>query len=114
MVRCKDFAGWTYAECKNCGKVFPFEDKNGDYNEIPPTKFYCPQCEKLGFKNKKGKETPEEFLKANNITDKDVIREFKNGIKNFRGKRLNFNNILKDALEIVEYKTRRKNGNKKI
>lgn len=105
MTRCKDFAGWTYAECKKCGIVFPIEDKKGDWNDLPPDKkFYCPKCEKLGLKNKKTKETPEEFLKANGVTDKIVIREFKKRIKNFRGKRLSFINILKEALEVSGHK----------
>ena len=48
-------------------------------------------------------------LKSNkNITDKDIIREFKKRVKDFKGKRLSFTNLLKEAVEIVGYKNKLK------
>ena len=78
-MRNKDYIGWTFAECKKCHKLFSIYDSKGEWNDEFPTKFYCPECQKAGFKNKKktGRETPEEFLKGMGIVDKLVCKEFK-------------------------------------
>lgn len=105
MVVNKEFVGWVTATCKNpkCKKAFMFEDKKGEYNDIPTEKFYCPECVANGFKNKrKGRETPEEFLKHNKIKDKIIVREFKKICKT-RGKGRSYTNILKEAVEVASY-----------
>ena len=79
------------------------EDKKGEFNDEPTEKFYCPECVKNGFKNKKkGRETPEEFLKHNKIKDKVVVREFKKICKT-RGKGRSYTSILKEAVEVASY-----------
>lgn len=101
----KEFTGWVTATCKNknCQRAFMLEDKKGEFNDEPTEKFYCPECVKKGFKNKKkGRETPEEFLKHNKITDKIVIREFKKICK-IRGKNRSYTSILKEAVEVASY-----------
>ena len=101
----KEFAGWVTATCKNknCQRAFMLEDKKGEFNDEPTEKFYCPECVKNGFKNKKkGRETPEEFLKHNKIKDKVVVREFKKICKT-RGKGRSYASILKEAVEVASY-----------
>ena len=105
MVVNKEFIGWVTATCKNknCQRAFMLEDKKGEYNDIPTEKFYCPECVKNGFKNKrKGRETPEEFLKRSKVTDKRVIKEFKKIYKT-RGRRRSYDSILKEAVEVASY-----------
>ena len=51
---------------------------------------------------KKGRETPEEFLKHNKIKDKVVAREFKKIFKT-RGKGRSYTSILKEAVEVASY-----------
>ena len=101
----KEFTGWVTATCKNknCQRAFMLEDKKGEFNDEPTAKFYCPECVKNGFKNKKkGRETPEEFLKHNKIKDKVVAREFKKICKT-RGKGRSYTSILKEAVEVASY-----------
>ena len=104
-MRNKDYIGWTFAECKKCHKLFSFFDSKGEWNDEIPTKFYCPECQKAGFKNKKksGRETPEEFLKTMCITDKIVRKEFKK-IYKYRGRGRAYSSILKEAIEVADYK----------
>ncbi len=104
-MRNKDYIGWTFAECKKCHKLFSIYDSKGEWNDEFPTKFYCPDCQKVGFKNKKkaGRETPEEFLKGMGIVDKIICKEFKKICKS-RGKGRAYKSILKEAMEVAEYK----------
>lgn len=103
-MRNKDFIGWVTATCKKCHKAFMHFDKYGEFNDDPPTRFYCEECVKAGNKNRKGKETPDEYLKANGITDKLVCKEFRRICKNFRGKRLRYDYVLKEAIEVAGYR----------
>lgn len=99
------FVGWVGETCKGCDRAFMYYDKFGLINDEPTRKFYCPEClEKLGKKNKEKKLTPNEWLKQNNIKDKDVCIEFRKQVKKFTGKRLQYSNILKTAIEVVGYK----------
>ncbi len=104
MKKTNEFEGWVTATCKNkkCEKAFLIYDKKGEFNDEPTTKFYCPICEKNGFKNKKEKETPEKFLKRMGIIDKIVKREFKKICKT-RSYRRTYDNILKEAIEVAGY-----------
>ena len=102
MARNKEYVGYVTETCKKCKRAFMYFDKMGDINDEPTKKFYCPECEKDGLKNKKTRETPDEFLKANNITDKIIKREFKK-INKTRGKRRSYDSILKEAIEVAEY-----------
>lgn len=97
-----EFTGWVTATCRKCGKAFMYNDKKGKYNDEPPTKFYCDDCVKKGFKNVKEVDTPDKFLKRNKITDKIVKREFKKICKT-RGNRRTYNSILKEAIEVAGY-----------
>jgi hypothetical protein len=96
------YQGFCTATCKNCGKAFMYYDKKGEYNDTPPTKFYCEECVKRGFKNEKFVDTPNKFLKRNKITDKTVIREFKKICKTRKNRRT-YENILKEAIEVAGY-----------
>lgn len=105
MVVNKEFRGWVTATCKNksCQRAFMLEDKKGEFNDEPTEKLYCPECVKSGFKNKKkGRETPDEFLKANKIKNKIIAREFKKICKT-RGKNRSYTSILKEAVEVASY-----------
>lgn len=104
------YIGWTYATCKKCKEVFPIFDRYGQWNDLPPdNKFYCPKCERKGFKSKKpkspktatGRVTPEVFLKQNEIKDKLIIKFFKKIYKQ-RGKGRSYKSILKEAIEIAD------------
>lgn len=104
MARNSEYQGWVTETCKKCGKAFMYNDTKGVINDEPTKKFYCPECQKNGFKNtKKGKLTPEEYLKINNITDKELIKEFKRQLKYFIGKNLNYDNVMKNTVKILEY-----------
>lgn len=100
---------YVTATCKKCKRAFMTPDsiKNGQYNDTPPTHLYCPDCEKTGLKNKKKKNrlTPEEFLKAQNITDKLVIKDFKKRCKKASSKGRTYENILKESIEVASYYT---------
>lgn len=97
--------GWTWAICTKCGKMHMIYDKNGQYNDDFP-RLMCNNCKtksKRAKAEKNRKEgSPDTFLKTNNITDKDIIKEFK-AIYN-RNTRRQYKSILKDAIEIVGYR----------
>ena len=104
------YIGWTHATCKKCKEVFPIFDRYGQWNDLPPdNKFYCPKCERKGFKSKKvksiktatGRVIPEVFLKQNEIKDKLIIKFFKK-IYRERGKGRSYNSILKEAIEVAD------------
>ena len=109
----KECIGWVTATCKNkkCKKAFMIYDKKGEFNNEPTNKFYCPECVKNGFKNKraintkdnkKNNNSPSMFLNKNKIKDKIVRREFLKICRN-RGKYLRYNDILKEAMEVASY-----------
>lgn len=111
MSKCSEFQGWVTETCKKCGKAFMYNDTKGVINDEPTRKFYCPDCAKMGFKNsKKEKLSPTEYIKVNEIKDKDIIKEFKKQVKLFNGKNLNYDNVLKKAIEVVGYKNNKKEG----
>lgn len=91
----KNFSGYTYTICKKCGKLFLFNDTDGEFNDLPPdNKFFCTSCKRY--------ETPKDFLKAYNITDKIICKEFNRICK--KAKNRTYKSILKDAKEIASYK----------
>jgi hypothetical protein len=80
-------------------------DKKGQYNDDFP-RLMCSSCKSKAKRIKAEKTrkegSPDTFLKTNNITDKDIIKEFK-AIYN-RNTRRQYKSILKDAIEIVGYR----------
>lgn len=115
MEKIKDnsFVGYVTATCKNkkCQKAFMWYDKKGQYNDEPPSKYYCPECVQKGLKNptqkrktatKRKSNLVAKFLKENKITDKIVIREFKKLIKARNVKR-GYKRVLKEAIEVAQY-----------
>lgn len=95
--------GWTWAVCTKCGKLWQYFDKKGKYNDDFP-KLKCPSCkaQTTKKKNKTGRGTPDKFLKDNGVTDKEIISEFKKIYRRYPRRR--YENILKDAIEVVGYK----------
>lgn len=99
----EQLVGWTWAICTKCGKMYSYYDKNGTViDEFP--RVMCPTCKANSTKkrNKTGRGTPEAFLKSKNITDKDIIKEFKAIYK--RNTKRTYECILKDAIEISGYR----------
>lgn len=123
----EEFVGWTFSICPKCGNIWSIYDKYGEFNEDFAHR-KCPVCKakKTREINKKrvadGKnklsetkkrkpkklEPSEKFLKDNNITDRMVIKEFKNILKRREGQRFTFNKVLKDAIEIAGYRLQEK------
>lgn len=106
--------GWTHIVCKNCGKMFAWFDLKMEMNDMPKDDFYyCPTCQRKGFKNKltfntKQKKHPYAinlFFKTKNITDKIVKKTFKKMVENYTGKNMSYDRLLKEALEIRSYYT---------
>lgn len=105
------YIGWTHAVCKGCKTIFPIYDKYGQWNDLPPdNQFYCPECQRKGFKSKKvkspktstGRLTPENYLKVNNIKDKLVIKFFKKVCRERGTFNKRYESILKEAIELAD------------
>lgn len=101
--------GWTWATCTKCGKMYMFYDKKGIYNDDFP-RIICPQCKAKSTRKKnealKKHGSPDKFLKENNITDVDVIKEFKAIYS--RNTRRRYETILRDAIQIAQYRKEEK------
>lgn len=103
----KDNEGFIFCTCKHCGELFPLYDKTGKFKDLPPDgKNYCPKCT-VAQRNKdkriQQKQKPEEFLKEQNITNKNVIKFFKRKYKEF-GTEKTYQKLLKEAIEEASYR----------
>lgn len=85
--------GWTWATCHQCGEMHAIYDAKGIYNDKFPS-MLCPKCK---YERKMDK-----FLKDNNITNKEIIKEFKDIINKHTNGYRKFTSVIKEATKNVE------------